>query len=47
VADANHRGRFGFITCGKGQPGQAGWMTHPASHARFRTIQVIQGQAMP
>jgi TldD protein len=47
VADANHRGRFGFITCGKGQPGQTGWMTHPASHARFRTIQVIQGQAMP
>ena len=41
VADANHRGRFGFITCGKGQPGQSGWMTHPASHARFRNIQVI------
>jgi TldD protein len=45
VADAKHRGRFGFITCGKGQPGQVGWMTHPASHARFRNIQVIQGQA--
>jgi TldD protein len=47
VADANHRNRFGFITCGKGQPGQAGWMTHPASHARFRHIQVMSGQARP
>lgn len=44
VADANHRGRYGFITCGKGQPGQAGWMTHPASHARFRNIEVLRGR---
>ena len=43
VADKIHRQRFGFITCGKGQPGQAGWMTHAASHARFRNISVIRG----
>ncbi len=42
VADASYRRRFGFITCGKGQPGQSGWMTHAASHARFRNISVIQ-----
>ena len=45
VADPSYRRRYGFITCGKGQPGQSGWMTHPASHARFRDISVIQGQA--
>lgn len=45
VADASHRRRYGFITCGKGQPGQSGWMTHAASHARFRDISVIRGQA--
>ena len=44
VADRSHRQRYGFITCGKGQPGQSGWMTHPASHARFRNIQVIRGE---
>jgi TldD protein len=43
VADYRHRGRFGFITCGKGQPGQSGWMTHAASPARFRGISVIKG----
>lgn len=43
VADASHRRRFGFITCGKGQPGQSGWMTHAASHARFRNVSVIRG----
>ena len=43
VADAAHRRRYGFITCGKGQPGQSGWMTHAASHARFRRIAVIRG----
>ncbi len=43
VADTRFRTRFGFITCGKGQPGQAGWMTHAASPARFRGIQVIRG----
>jgi len=45
VADRSHRQRFGFITCGKGQPGQSGWMTHAASHARFRNVSVILGQA--
>ncbi len=45
VADRSHRRRYGFITCGKGQPGQSGWMTHPASHARFRNVRVIGGQA--
>ena len=45
VADASHRRRYGFITCGKGQPGQSGWMTHAASPARFRNISVIRGQA--
>ena len=45
VADRSERRRYGFITCGKGQPGQSGWMTHPASHARFRGISVIHGQA--
>ncbi len=44
VADRAHRRRYGFITCGKGQPGQAGWMSHPASHARFRNVQVMQGE---
>lgn len=43
VADSSHRKRFGFITCGKGQPMQSGWMTHAASHARFRNISVIRG----
>ena len=43
VADRRYRGRFGFITCGKGQPGQSGWMTHAASHARFRRVSVIKG----
>ncbi|HEY5626344.1 MAG TPA: TldD/PmbA family protein [Nitrospira sp.] len=43
VADRTHRRRYGFITCGKGQPGQSGWMTHAASHARFRNIAVIKG----
>jgi TldD protein len=47
VADRSHRRRFGFITCGKGQPGQSGWMTHAASHARFRGVQVISGEAHP
>lgn len=43
VADRSHRRRFGFITCGKGQPGQSGWMTHAASPARFRRVNVIKG----
>ena len=45
VADRTYRRRYGFITCGKGQPGQSGWMTHAASPARFRGISVIRGQA--
>jgi TldD protein len=44
VADRSHRRRYGFITCGKGQPGQAGWMSHPAAHARFRNVRVMQGE---
>ena len=44
VADRSVRGRYGFITCGKGQPGQSGWMTHAASPARFRRVQVIRGE---
>ncbi len=47
VADRAHRRRYGFITCGKGQPGQSGWMTHAAPHARFRRVQVISGEARP
>jgi TldD protein len=45
VADRSHRRRYGFITCGKGQPGQSGWMTHAASHARFRNVNVIGGSS--
>jgi TldD protein len=44
VADRSSRRRYGFITCGKGQPGQSGWMTHAASPARFRQVQVIRGE---
>jgi len=44
VADRSSRRRYGFITCGKGQPGQSGWMTHAASPARFRSVQVIRGE---
>ncbi len=45
VADASHWRPYGFITCGKGQPGQSGWMTHGASHARFRKVKVIAGSS--
>ena len=41
VADRDHWRQYGFITCGKGQPGQSGWMTHSASDARFRGVNVI------
>jgi TldD protein len=44
VANRAHRQRFGFITCGKGQPSQSGWMSHPAAHARFRGVSVIKGE---
>lgn len=43
VADASHRVKHGFITCGKGQPGQSGWMTHASPPARFRQIEVMPG----
>ena len=46
VADRSTRRRYGFITCGKGQPGQSGWMTHAASTARFRQVQVIRGEGL-
>jgi TldD protein len=45
VADRNHWREYGFITCGKGQPGQSGWMTHAAPHARFRQIRVMNPTA--
>jgi len=35
----------GFTNCGKGQPGQSGWMTHAASPARFRGVNVINPKA--
>ena len=41
VANRDHWREYGFITCGKGQPGQSGWMTHAASPARFRQINVM------
>ena len=41
VADRDHWREYGFITCGKGQPGQSGWMTHAASPARFRAVNVV------
>lgn len=44
VSDRSFRRRYGFITCGKGQPGQSGWMTHAASPARFRQVAVIRGE---
>lgn len=46
VADRSHRGRFGFITCAKGQPVQSAWMTHAASHARFRGVSVRRGETV-
>ena len=45
VADAGHWKPYGFISCGKGQPGQSGWMTHGAAHARFRKVNVIEGKS--
>ncbi len=45
VANRDHWREYGFITCGKGQPGQSGWMTHAASPARFRQINVIDPKA--
>lgn len=45
VADRAHRKPYGFISCGKGQPGQSGWMTHASAHARFRGVNVNAGTA--
>jgi TldD protein len=45
VAQRAHRRRYGFITCGKGQPSQSGWMTHAAAPARFRQIDVLRGES--
>ncbi len=45
VADRSFRQRYGFITCGKGQPGQSGWMTHAAPPARFRAVRVMKGES--
>ncbi len=45
VADRKHWQEHGFINCGKGQPGQSGWMTHAASHACFRQVNVINPKA--
>jgi TldD protein len=44
VADRDHWRQYGFITCGKGQPNQSGWMTHAASPARFRKVNVIEAK---
>lgn len=44
VGDRSLRERDGFINCGKGQPGQSGWMTHAACPARFRAQNVITGR---
>jgi TldD protein len=41
VANRDHWRQYGFINCGKGQPSQSGWMTHAASPARFRDVNVI------
>lgn len=45
VATREFRQEHGFTNCGKGQPGQSGWMTHSASPARFRGVNVIDPKA--
>ncbi len=45
VGDRDHGRDFGIMGCGKGQPGQAGQMTHCASPARFRGITVLGARA--
>ena len=45
VANRDAWRQYGFTTCGKGQPGQSGWMTHAASPARFRGINVMNPKA--
>jgi TldD protein len=40
IADERFFRTMGFLTCGKGEPMQAARMTHGASPARFRNIQV-------
>jgi TldD protein len=46
VANKDFWRQYGFITCGKGQPGQSGWMTHAASPARFRGVRVIDPKGL-
>ncbi|AGY59801.1 TldD/PmbA family protein [Gloeobacter kilaueensis] len=43
VCGKEHWRPWGVLTCGKGQPGQAGRMTHGAAPARFRQIDVGSG----
>jgi len=45
VANRDFWQQHGFTNCGKGQPGQSGWMTHAASPARFRQVNVINPKA--
>jgi len=40
LAGRDHWRPHGIMNCGKGEPMQVMWMTHGASHARFRDIQV-------
>jgi TldD protein len=41
VCSADEWESHGFLTCGKGQPGQSGHMTHGASPARFRKMKIL------
>ncbi|UFP92879.1 TldD/PmbA family protein [Gloeobacter morelensis] len=44
VCGPEHWRPWGLLNCGKGQPGQAGQMTHGAAPARFRQIEVGSGR---
>jgi TldD protein len=44
VADASSYRMFGTPNCGKGEPGQVGHVSHGASGARFRDVQVGVGK---
>lgn len=44
VSGPEHWQPWGVLNCGKGQPGQAGRMSHGAAPARFRQIDVAQGR---
>ena len=45
IAGPEHFRRLGILTCGKGEPMQAGRMTHGASPTRFRSIEVRGGSS--